>query len=371
MSRANATARAALATMQAADMALAAGSPEALHLANAAEMLERKAKFERQRESQFIVPALPADATEAEVQAARRLAAVRYGDKTYMPLWVEALFAVPNLLTRGRLFAATELSDDYIKGDVVAEVGGAQLQYWGLNLNQYALHVYAVAIDLAKNFPMSNETSRTTTCSVTFRQFCRAMGLNYSPSTHRRIRDCLLRLNNGNLRITKDSFNLSLPRLLSVNFYEPEFANQAVLNYGQREQSALKGRDLIEISIPDDLAVLFLANAYTRLAKRALADRTELAAWLAWYYSGHRSAKWISIDYLHKTCGSKATPRSFRVMLARELKELTRDIEGAPRVVEFRMTSRSGDTPARICVLMSNHDNPDILRFEPTPRGTA
>lgn len=343
------------------------GMPNKQQLIAAGEVLEHQAKRERVAAEKTSVLVVPSEATADQVLALRRLQAIQHGDKYYLPLWAETLFAMPNLLTRGKLFGATALmDDDYKRNAVVAEYEDVRLTYTGQSLNQYALRVYAAAIDLVRDIPMGSDVRRIPGKRVSFYHFIEQhLGLTYSDNTHRLVRDCLLRLNEGSLRLHRGSDNISMPRLLTVNFFEPELTAadgvRAVPDYDTRAMSALYGRDIIEISVPEQLAVLFRARAFTRLAKEALADRSELSSWLIWFFAGHSEAKWLPISYLHAQSGSTATPENFADMLKRELDKLQGSAIDGTRVLKYARKRKSGSTPAAICILMSHHSNPEIL----------
>jgi hypothetical protein len=298
---------------------------------DAADSLEKDAANERRRESRALKE-VPEGTSSETVDRYRLKRAVKVGEDTYLPTWYDHQQALPLLFMCGKLFAASAMdAAANLRREKVAELGDTSLIYTGPLLTQYTLDVYVACLDALKDLPLqpsAHQTAQTSKCMTMFVFITQYLGLNYSPSTHRRVRDCLLDLSEASIRLIASCANLQLPRLLSVSFYEPGYSALKPTNlraeYDKVAEANLLGRDIVVISAPADLAKLFGLNMFSRTAKAVIGTGSVLDSWLLRFYSSHSKAAWLTYDYLHALSGSNANKETFRKMLNESLKKLQR-----------------------------------------------
>lgn len=347
--RAAETTAQAIAVAEQAESAKAAGSPNAGTLQAASDRLSALARREQREAAAGQLPVLSPALSPADIKSQRRRSAVRFLDSVYLPTWDDIFLAMPTLFTRGTLFSATALDDEkQVQEKLVAESKGTKLYYSGVLLNQYAGRVYASCIDILKEQPLSR-TGVERIGMLSFHELItRHLGLSYNVTTHGYVRRCLLHLSSASLRaVFRDGRNIQLPRLLTAHFYEP--------NYDAQKQLVLAGSDMLGIAVPEELAGLYCRNSFTRIHRQALSDKSELAAWLIWHYSGHSEPAWLSVEYLRELCGSTASERKFREMLGKALEELSSPTPEGYYVKHYAFTRQKKNEPAKVWVELAKY----------------
>lgn len=337
--------------LEQAGQARAAGNlHDAIRLEGAAERLQNMALREK-AETSTEIPTLPATATPSDIATQRRRSAIRWQGETYLPIWDSVMVALPTIFTRGTLFAATALDEQRRLDDaLVADHAGVKLYYTGVQLNQYAANVFATCVDILREFPLNRESSQHQRLSeLTFYEFItQHLKLSYNASTHNYVRRCLTHLSKCYLRaILRDGRNLQLPRLLTVHFFEPR--------ENPDEPFAPSGSDRIAICAHEQLAGLFTRNSFVRVHRAALARKSELAAWLLWYYSSQSEPAWLSIDWIREQSGSTASPKTFRKLLDEALEKLTTPAPDGFYVEEYHYTRATKGKAPSLCVKLARY----------------
>jgi len=329
----------ALASATATAALTAAPSQQSVLLTAAERLQQVGAHTERKaRAVGSAVAVLPDNATVAEVRKSRQRQATRRGKLVYLPSWAAMAQALPNTFLRSALFSvgsSVQLeSDKVLVGDssilvVEKRIGSydsVTLTLSGYELCQFDRKVYSTCLDYYRDIPLSDDES-TEYVSTSFYEFITRMGQTYGLNTHRALRASLLRLSLAQIRMRFDSWNVEVPKLLTVSFKDGDCSG------------LYRAGDTLLLKVSDSVAELFGPKAWTAVDKGAV-GYDGLLGWLASFYAGHSTAKWLDVTWLYKMSGYESHMRNFKSSLVKALDKLKK--EQTPeccRVTEYRFTA--------------------------------
>ncbi len=303
------------------------------NLAKIAARIERKAQA-----SESAIAVLPDNATVAEMRKSRRRQATRRGELFYLPSWSAMAQALPNAFLRSALFSvSSSVQSDSCKvmasdpsilvvDEPIFSYDTVTLTLSGYKLCQFDRLVYSTCLDYYRDIPLSGEDS-TEYVPTSFYEFSTRLGHAYGLNTHRAIRASLLRLSFAQIRLHYESWNLEIPKLLTVSFEDG------------KSSGAYRGSDILLFRVSSSVAGLFGPKSWTAVDKEAVGF-DGLLGWLASFYAGHSTAKWLAVEWLHHMSGYESHLRNFKSSLVKALEKMKG--ERAPeccRVTHYQFTA--------------------------------
>jgi hypothetical protein len=298
-------------------------------LCQAAEILSSIARNDERRTntSEDAIKVLPQNATQDELNAARRRQATRRGADTFLPSLSDRANILPNVFLRSDLFSASRkiqaLNERIIFGDTsllivnraIASFNNVTVTLSGYELCQFDRRVYVACLNYYQEQPLSSESDNRH-IQTSFYEFAKQMGSAYSVNLHRSIRASLLRLSFAQLRIRQDRLNLEVPKLLSVSL---EHGTPGSPPMGGR--GPMRGGDQLWLRITESIADLFGPGRWTAIDRKAI-HYDGLRGWLACFYSTHLGPQWLSIEKLYQMTGYESRFGNFRQGLCAALDNL-------------------------------------------------
>ncbi len=214
-----------------------------------------------------------------------------------LPLWPEAVMAVPNAVLRSALFGAIKRgARAYLERALIYAQEGISIRYTGPRLDQGDLSAWAVVLDFAREHPMGEE------CRVNAYQVLKALNLTDSGKNRATLDKRLSRLKATGLDVKVGRFSYEGALIASV----------------ERDEET----KLYVIRLDPRLKALFARDQFTMIewAVRHELDGKPLAQWLHGFYSSHAKPFPIRIETLHQLCGSEAKRLSdFKIDVRRSL----------------------------------------------------
>ena len=233
-----------------------------------------------------------------------------------LPLWPEAVRAVPNGMLRSALFGAIRRgARRYLRRERIAALEGIEIFYTGERLDQGDLDVWEMILHLARLQGLGNE------CRTTAYQLLKALGKTDS-GKNREILD--LRLS----RMKATGVDVQINRY----GYEGSLIDEVYRDKETREYV---------FRINPKLRTLFEGDQFTLIdwAIRRELDGKPLAQWLHGFYASHAKPYPASVAKLHELTGSEAGELwKFAQTLRKNLNELVKasEIHGQPFSYEIR-----------------------------------
>ena len=200
-----------------------------------------------------------------------------------LPLWPEAVRAVPNGMLRSALFGAIRRgARRYLRRERIAALEGIEIFYTGERLDQGDLDVWEMILHLARLQGLGNE------CRTTAYQLLKALGKTDS-GKNREILD--LRLS----RMKATGVDVQIGRY----GYEGSLIDEVYRDKETREYI---------FRINPKLRILFEDDQFTLVdwAIRRELDGKPLAQWLHGFYTSHAKPYPVSVAKLHELTGSEA-----------------------------------------------------------------
>lgn len=200
-----------------------------------------------------------------------------------LPLWPDAVRAVPNGFLRSALFGAIARGKRrYMERELVASVEGIEIRYTGLRLDQGDLDVWASILHTVRNQDLGSK------CRVTSYALLKLMGKKDTGGNRETL----------HARITR----------LRANAVEVKQGRYTYI--GGLLAGAAKDEETQEwvIEIDAKIRPLFADDQFTQLewAVRHALDGQPLAQWLHGFYASHAKPFPMKIETLHRLCGSEA-----------------------------------------------------------------
>ncbi len=216
-----------------------------------------------------------------------------------LPLWPEAVRAVPNDILRSALFASIQGSRRYIKNEVIAAVDGVTIIFKGEQLDQSDLDVWEQATHLARSQPLGH------ICHFRVNAFLKDIGRDNGKAQYKwldesikRLIACAVEIRNGS-RVFTGSLLSSCCRDEETGVYQLTLDQKTMKLYSPNNWSSVEW------------------------AQRQAMIGKPLALWLHGFYSSHATPLPYKVETLRKLCGSdNKTLKSFRGKLRKALDDL-------------------------------------------------
>lgn len=200
-----------------------------------------------------------------------------------LPLWPDAVRAVPNGVLRSAMFGAIRRgARRYLHRERIAALDGIEIFYTGERLDQSDLDVWETVLHLVRLQSLGNE------CRMTAYQILKALGKTDS-GKNRDILDLRLsRLNATAVRVKQGRYSYEGSLIDGVYRDEETRAYVLILN--------------------PKLRVLFEHDQFTQIDRAVCRklDGKPLAQWLHGFYASHAKPYPVSIAKLHELSGSEA-----------------------------------------------------------------
>ena len=216
-------------------------------------------------------------------ESAKEATAPPPADLANLPACADHQRLCNNALLRCALYSGRNKNTPrvYLKDAVIQSRGGVTVEYTGEELRQDDLTVFLQLVRLAKSSGVG---------AVVFNSYmiCGAVGLATNPASYRRLKECLHRLQSG-----------------QVNIYTKE--NKGVV-FSHIESFEWDGKvgdvQIVHLYMPRQLIELFKKNEYTHLNFKERLDLPDgLARWLHGYYSTHEYPFEVKTDTLLECAG--------------------------------------------------------------------
>ena len=201
-----------------------------------------------------------------------------------LPLWPEAVRAVPNGVLRSALFGAIRRGPRrYLDRERMAALEGIEIFYTGQRLDQGDLDVWEVVLHVVRLQGLGDK------CCVTAYQLLKALGKTDSGKNRDILDQRLSRLNATAVRVKQGQY--SYEGSLIDEAYQDEKTRAYVLNLNPKLRS------------------LYGPDQFTQvdwIIRREL-DGQPLAQWLHGFYASHAQPYPVSIAKLYELSGSEAS----------------------------------------------------------------
>lgn len=200
-----------------------------------------------------------------------------------LPLWPQAVRAVPNGILRSALFGAIKKgSRRYMEGEQIAAVDGIEIRYTGQRLDQGDLDVWQSVLHVARLQAMGEQ------CRFTAYSMLKLLGKTDAGSNRETLHKRLMRLKANAVEVQQGRY--SYAGSLIDDVYRDKETHEYVLILNPKLQP------------------LFVADQFTQVewTVRHALDGHQLAQWLHGFYASHAKPFPIKIETLHSLCGSEA-----------------------------------------------------------------
>jgi hypothetical protein len=225
-------------------------------------------------------------------KAKRDAAKVAAAKQAQLPLWPEAVRAVPNAVLRGALFSVSKERETFSKRTLIASVEGIEVRFLGTRPNQLDLDVWEMLLHLARLQPLSSEVRFTTHAML------KALGRGTGGKDHEELKEQIARLAAGMAEITWTKERKAFGGTLISNYYRDDDSGLYVVKFN-REFGKL------------------YASGHTSIDwnERKSLGQNNLAKWLHGFYSSHEKPYPYKVETLQRLCGSTSPRREFRRLL--------------------------------------------------------
>lgn len=232
-----------------------------------------------------------------------------------LPLWPEAVRAVPNGVLRTALFGAIAKGKRrFLDDEELAAVDGVSVRYTGQRLDQGDLDVWESILHLVRTQALGKE------CRVTSYALLRLMGKTDTGKNRAVLAKRITRLRAG-------AVVLKTARYTYIG---------GLVDEGRKDEKTQEWR----IRINPNLAALFGRDQYTQLdwtIRKALEGKP-LAQWLHGFYSSHAKPFPMNADTLLRLAGSEdAAARSSHQTLRKALNDIATATAACGQVFRFEI----------------------------------
>lgn len=211
-----------------------------------------------------------------------------------LPLWPDAVRAVPNALLRGALFSISNVREVVKKRTLLASVKGIEVRFKGERLNQTDLDTWETIVHLARMQDLGTKVEFSAHSMLAM------LGRHRGKEQHEQLKEDISRLTGAVVEITLKDQGQAFGGTLVQSYYRDE------------EKQAY----VIEIS-PQLLKLYQAGNTYIDWDERQQLGNANLAKWLHGFYSTHAVQLPYKVATIRDLCGAKATQRlgDFRKLL--------------------------------------------------------
>lgn len=200
-----------------------------------------------------------------------------------LPIWPEAVRAVPNGVLRSALFGAIRRGPRrYMKHERIAALEGIEIYYTGERLDQGDLDLWEVVLQAVRFQNLEDE------CRVTAYQLLKGLGKTDTGGNRQVLHSRMLRLKANGVEVQQGRF------AYIGSLIDEVYRDKVTLEY--------------VIRINPKLRTLYEPDQYTQVdwAVRCELNGQPLAKWLHGFYASHAQPYPISISKLHELSGSEA-----------------------------------------------------------------
>lgn len=231
---------------------------------------------------------------EKAKQALALQAASQEAAPAQLPLWPDAVRAVPNALLRGALFSISNVREVVKKRTLLASVKGIEVRFKGERLNQTDLDTWETIIHLARAQKLGSKVQFSAHSMLTM------LGRHHGREQHEQLKEDISRLTGAVVEITIKETAQAFGGALVQSYYRDEVEQVYV----------------IEVS-PQLLKLYQAGNTYIDWSERQQLGNANLAKWLHGFYSSHAVQLPYKVTTIRDLCGAKATQRlgDFRKLL--------------------------------------------------------
>ena len=231
---------------------------------------------------------------EKAKQALALQAASQEAAPAQLPLWPDAVRAVPNALLRGALFSISNVREVVKKRTLLASVKGIEVRFKGERLNQTDLDTWETIIHLARTQKLGAKVQFSAHSMLTM------LGRHHGREQHEQLKEDISRLTGAVVEITIKETAQAFGGALVQSYYRDEVEQVYV----------------IEVS-PQLLKLYQAGNTYIDWSERQQLGNANLAKWLHGFYSSHAVQLPYKVATIRDLCGAKATQRlgDFRKLL--------------------------------------------------------
>jgi len=217
-----------------------------------------------------------------------------------LPLWPDAVRAVPNSFLRSALFGAIRKGRRrYLEGEQIAAVDGIEVRYTGQRLDQGDLDVWEALLHAVRDQNLGSE------CRVTSYALLKLMGKADTGGNRQTLHKRVTRLRAGAIEV-KQGRSVYIGGLVD-EAYKDEETQEWIIVLNPR------------------LRALYGPDQFTQIewAVRHALDGQQLAQWLHGFYASHAKPFPIKVETLLKLAGSEnETARSAYQKLRKALDAL-------------------------------------------------
>jgi len=255
-----------------------------------ARVMAIKEKAMQNKERQALIDA-EAEQAKAKAEAAKVIK---------LPIWPEAVRAVPNGFLRSALFGAIAKGKRrYMEGEQLAALDGVEVCYTGQRLDQGDLDVWESVLHSVRDQNLGSQ------CRITSYALLKLMGKTDTGKNRETLHKRIVRLRSGTVEL-KQGRHVYIGGLIDEAFKDEETQEWV-------------------IELNPKLRALYGADQFTQVdwSVRHALDGKPLAQWLHGFYASHAKPYPIKIETLHRLCGSDSELRRYRQTLHEALSSVT------------------------------------------------
>ena len=229
----------------------------------------------------------------ATAKAKRDAQKVAAAKQAQLPLWPEAVRAVPNAVLRGALFSVSKERETFAKRTLIASVEGIEVRFQGTRPNQTDLDVWEMLLHLARLQPLSSEVRFTANAML------KELGRGTGKTQHEQLKDEMMRLLAGGVEITWTKDKKTFAGTLISDFFRDEETGLYIVSFNK------------------NFGKLYASGwAAIDWEQRQSLGQNNLAKWLHGFYSSHELQVYpYKVETLQRLCGSTSPRREFRRLL--------------------------------------------------------
>ena len=217
-----------------------------------------------------------------------------------LPLWPNAIRAVPNTVLRSALFGVIQRGRrKFLQAVTVASIDGITVKHTGPRLDQADLDVWEQCLHLARTSPLGDRIEFTSY------GFLKAIGRGTGKSQREWLKLVLTRL---------------MVSAVDLEDGRRGYTGQLIRDYARDDET---GRNVIEVN--PKISTLFGRDGWTGLEweERQALKRQPLAQWLHGFYSTHKNPHPYKVATLQRLCGSETKELyKFRQQLRKAMEQV-------------------------------------------------
>lgn len=219
--------------------------------------------------------------------------------KAQLPLWPDAVRAVPNAVLRGALFSVATERETFKTATLIATVEGIEIRFQGTRPNQSDLDVWETLLHLARLQPLGAEVQFTS------HSLLKELGRGTGGKDHEELKQQIRNLAAGLTEITWTKERKTFGGTLITSYFRDEDTGLYVVKFNR------------------DFGKLY-ASGHTSVdwEERKALGRNNVAKWVHLLYSSHEHPYPYKVETLQRLCGSTSTRKEFRQRLRSALDKL-------------------------------------------------